>query len=71
MRFRLVIHDTKDENKYTADRRHEFLGDRDAIWFLWFTFAKTMGKRHVEVFNLAGDKQRPEDGINGMSDFNV
>lgn len=71
MRFRLVIHDTKEDNKYEADRRYEFFGDKEAIWFLWYTFVKREGKRHVEVFDLAGDKQRPEVGIHGMSDYNV
>ena len=54
-----------------SERCIKFLGDRDAIWFLWYTFTKAGGKRHVEVFNIAGDKQRPEEGINGMPDYNV
>lgn len=71
MRFRLVIYDTTEDNKYAAERRHEFLGDKDAIWFLWYTFSKIEGKKHIEVFNLAGDKQHPENGSNGMVDYNV
>jgi hypothetical protein len=71
VRFRLVIYDTNYDNKYAADSRYEFLGSRDSIWFLWYQLTAVEGKKHVEVFNLAGSKQRPEDGINGMSDISV
>lgn len=70
MRFRLVMHDTKKDNKYDAERRYEFLGNREAIWFLWFTL-KEQGAKHVEVFNLAGNKQSPQDGIHGLFDYSA
>ena len=71
MRFRLVFHNTNEENKYAADARHEYLGDRDAIWHLWYVLVRQIGKKHVEVFSLDGTKQRPEIGLHGMSDYNV
>jgi len=71
MRFRLVIHDTDAFNRFDATRRYEYLGDREAIWFLWYTFTKIEGKRHVDVFDLAGQKQRPEEGIAGLTDYIV
>jgi hypothetical protein len=73
MRFRLVVYNTTDDNKYKADTdgRHEFLGNREAIWFLWFTLTEKLGKKHVEVFSLDGTPQKPELGFHGMSDYNV
>ena len=69
MRFRLVHYDTQEGNKYVADRRHEYLGDREAIWHLWFTLAKSLGKKHVEVYSLDGRKLEPEKGITAMTDY--
>jgi hypothetical protein len=71
MRFRLVLHDTQSDNKYDATSRHEYLGDRDATWHLWYTLAKVLGKKHVEVFNLDGTKLDPEKGLHLMTDYNV
>ncbi len=71
MRFRLAYYDTTEENKFAAERRHEYVGNRDAIFNLWFMLTRTLGKKHVEVFNLAGEKQRPEDGVNGLCDYNI
>lgn len=71
MRFRLVVYKTQDGNKYAANERHEYLGDREAIWHLWFTFAKTLQFPHVEVYSLDGRKLDPEKGLNAMSDYSV
>lgn len=71
MRFRLVLYDTADENKYATESRHEFFGDLDAIWHLWFILTRTLGKKHVEVFSLDGTKQRPDLGSTGMGDYNI
>lgn len=71
MRFRLVFHDTNEENKYAANDRHEYLGDREAIWHLWFLLTRTLGKKHIEIFSLDGTKQQPEVGLHGMCDYNV
>lgn len=70
MRFRLVFHDTQEDNKYAADRCHEYFGSREAIWNLWFMLAKTLKKKHVEVFALDGAKQEPEKGFHGLVDYN-
>lgn len=71
MRFRLVFHDTPEDNKYAANNRHEYLGDREAIWHLWFMLTKTLNKKHAEVFSLDGRKLEPEKGLNGMVDYNI
>ena len=72
MRFRLVFYDTTDQNKYASDRRHEYLGDRDAIWSLWFLLNNQLKKPHVEVFSLDGTRQHPELGcLEGMTDYNL
>ena len=70
MRFRLVVYVTDEENKHLANEVHEYLGDRDAIFFLWWTFAKVQKKRYVEVFNLAGHRLNPENGLAALQDFN-
>lgn len=71
MRFRLTLHDTDNENKYSASSKYELFGDRDAIWYLLYTFAKLQNKKHVEVFNLAWHKQDPEKGLHAMSDYSI
>ena len=72
MRFRLVWYDSNTDSKYDAAARFEYLGSCDAIWHLWFLLSKTLGKRHVEVFNLAGERQQPQRGVrNGMTDYSV
>ncbi len=70
MRFRLVFHDTQDDNKYAANKVHEYLGDREAIWQLWYMLTKTLKMKHVEVFSLDGTKQEPEKGYPGLVDYN-
>ena len=71
MRFRLTLHDTLEDDKYLARASYEFFGDRDGIWFLWFTLTKKLNKKHVEVFSLDGRKLSPELGISYMSDYNI
>lgn len=71
MRFRLVFYDTDEPNKYEADARFEYFGDINAIWKLWFTLTKHLNEKHVEVFNLEGQKCAPEKGLAGMIDYNV
>ena len=68
MRFRLVVYNTNAANKYEALHAHEFLGDASAIWFLWFTLTNDARKKHVEVFNLAGQRLNPELGLCDMVD---
>lgn len=68
MRFRLVFYDTKEEKKHLAKRRHEYLGDLEAIWYLWLNLKD---KGHVEVYNLMGEKQKPEEGYYGMVDYGL
>jgi hypothetical protein len=68
MQFRLVFYNTKSENKYDAEYRYEYFGNRESIWYLWFTL-KDSG--HVEVFSLDGRKQEPEKGISGLVGYNI
>lgn len=69
--FRLVWYETLAENKYQADRRHEFLGGREAVFTLWFTLVKRLGERHVEVYSLDGRMQEPEKGLSGLSGLSL
>lgn len=69
MRFRLTWYDTDDELKYSTEARYEYLGDRDAIFTLWFLLTNTLKKKHVEVFSLNGVKQHPELGFAGLTDY--
>ena len=71
MRFRLVLYRTKEDNKLYADNRHEYFGDKAAIWYLWYAFTKELGYKHVEVFSLDGIKQEPEKGIAGMIEYSI
>lgn len=71
MRFRLVVYETSESNKFMAEERHEYLGDRNAIWKLWFMLVKQLNKRHVEVYSLDGTRQKPENGLAGMTDYSV
>lgn len=70
MRFRLVIHDTDSDNKYDTHHGYELFGDRESIMFLWIELRKA-GKKHVDVFNLAGMRINPEDGLDGFIDYGV
>ncbi len=73
MRFRLVMHDTDDENKYDAesDKRCEYLGKKEDIWSLWYLLTQVLKKKHVEVFHINGIKQHPEFGMSGMGDYQL
>ena len=71
MKFRLVCYDTEDEIKYCADKRYEYLGNKEDIWQLWFMLTSQLNKFHVEIYSLDGLRQEPEKGINGLSDYNV
>lgn len=70
MRFRLLFYETKEANRFAAERRLEYLGDQEAIWQLWFMLHKGQGWPHVYVFNLAGEKQEPGHGIYALHDYN-
>ena len=65
--FRLVWYDTKYENKYEADKIHQFMGDFDSIFRLWFVLTAERSCKHVEVYNLNGVRQHPERGSSGMT----
>lgn len=71
MQFRLTLHDTDSDNKYDADRRYEYIGDRDDIWHLWYSFTKLLHKKHVSVYSLDGTLQEPEKGLHGMVGYNI
>jgi len=71
MEFRVVLYDTNSEDKYEAENRYEYFGDRDSMWYLWFTLSNKCGQKHVEMFNLAGDKQQPEKGLSGMIGYSI
>lgn len=71
MRFRLVHYVTREQNKYQAENRHEYLGDGKAIWNLWYLLHREMKYPHVEVFSLDGTKLEPESGLHAMQDYNV
>lgn len=71
MQFRLVLYKTKEENKYEAEERFEYLGNRESIWYLWYAYIKEMGYPHVEVYSLNGIKQKPEDGISGLQYYSL
>lgn len=66
MRFRLVCYNTKMDDRREANNAYEYLGDAESIFFLWHTLSKDMP--HVEVFNLAGHKLDPRNGIYAMVD---
>lgn len=71
MQFRLVLYRTREDNKYQAEDKYEYLGNRDEIWYLWYVFAKEMKYPHVEVFALNGIKQKPEEGYNGVKYYSL
>lgn len=68
MQFRLTFYKTTSKNKYDSETRHEYFGNRESIWYLWFIL-KDEG--HVEVFSLDGRKQEPEKGISGMIGYTI
>jgi len=68
MRFRLVVYNATSTNTLYSQDTHEFLGDATAIWFLWCALTNDVQTKHVEVFNLAGQRMKPELGISGMVD---
>lgn len=69
MRFRLVLYETDSENKHDAERRYEFMSDKQGIWWLWFNLK--MKCKHVEIYSLNGELQHPEKGLQGLIDYNV
>ena len=71
MRFRLAVYHTGSDNKYDASRRFEYFGDSEAIWALWFHFAREMNLKHVEVYSLDGRKLDPETGSSAMVDYQL
>ena len=71
MRFRLVVYMTDADNKFEASRAHEYLGDEQAIYHLWYTFSKICKHKHVEIYNLMGVRLDPEIGISCMVDYSV
>lgn len=71
MRFRLVAHLTKNENKYDTERRIEMLGDRDSIFNVWYTYTRELGYPHVAVYSLDGRKLDVSKGIYEMTDYCV
>jgi len=68
MRFQLHLYDTNAVDKYMAEtyQRHVIYGDAEAIWKIWYYLTQSLGKKHVEIFDLMGNKQKPEEGLNGL-----
>jgi len=58
---------TQDDNKYEADSEYRIflIGDRRSVWNTWFLL-KQSGQKHLEVLDMAGNKQAPEQGIHGL-----
>jgi hypothetical protein len=69
MRFRLIWYVTNSEDKLDADDKLEWLGNRKSIFRLYWIL-KDINKKHVEVYNLEGDKQIMNNGLNGLNDYN-
>lgn len=69
--FRLTFYDTTKDNKYEATDRHEYLGNKESVFKLWYLLTKVLGKKHVEIFSLDGQKQNPESGLLGLTDYNL
>lgn len=70
MRFRLLYYDTREDSKFKADKRYEYLGNAESIWQLWYILTFEQDKKHVEVYNLEGTPMRPLLGLEGMADYN-
>lgn len=72
MRFRLVFHDTIQPNKYAADSQdtYELIGDKLAVFVIYHYLVNVLKKKHVCIYNVIGQLQKPELGIQGLSDFN-
>lgn len=66
MQFRLVIYRTREANKYLAHEIHEFLGSREAIQRLWHELHQVIGWPHVEVYDISGMRQQPQNGVDAM-----
>lgn len=71
MLFRLIVYLTDADNKYEAIDRLEYFGNGRSIWQLWSDQARILGRRHVEVFNLAGERQDPEKGVDVLMTHHV
>jgi hypothetical protein len=69
--FRLVWYDTDRDTKYAADHRHELLGDRDAIFAVWYVLVEKQGCKHVEVYSLDGRLMSAEKGLGGLVGYSV
>lgn len=65
--FQLVFRPTREADKFCADDAHFIMGDRDSIHRIWWELHKVAGWPHVEVFNMAGEKQEPEKGFSGYT----
>lgn len=69
--FRLVWFDTNSDNRFDAERRYEFFGEKQSIWTLWFLLTNDKKAKHVRVYSLDGVLQKPEFGINGLVGHNI
>ena len=65
--FQLICYMTQSDDKYEADSQYRIflIGDRHSIWNTWFLL-KRSGQKHLEILDMAGIKQEPEKGINGL-----
>lgn len=65
--FQLICYMTHAEDKYEAgtECRIFLIGDRRSIWNTWFLL-KESGQKHLEILDMAGIRQAPEKGINGL-----
>jgi len=63
--FQLIFRPTKREDKFAADDAHFMIGDRESVFRIWWEL-KQAGWPHVEIYNMAGTVQQPEQGIAGL-----
>ena len=63
--FILKWYHTDSDNKYDSERHPLVMGDRDSIFTLWFVL-KQKGEKHLEITNIHGQVQKPEQGLDGL-----
>lgn len=72
MKYRLVHYDTQEDDKHAADDVHEYWCTEESdAWHLWWTLVRVAGQRHVEVYNMLGQRQNPEKGVHALRSHSV
>lgn len=67
MQYRVLWYHTKEKSKYEAERMFDYLCDRDAAFYMWYYLTKELKYPHVYIYDLVGNLQKPEKGIDGLS----